>query len=74
MELTPEVNDLYRRLITEVNKFGEITVEEKKTSFHESIPANNISSLISFPPHRSKAPGLWNKSKSRLTGFITGLK
>jgi len=34
MELTPEVNDLYRRLITEVNKFGEITVEEKKTSFH----------------------------------------
>jgi hypothetical protein len=34
MELTPEVNDLYRRLITEVNKFGKITVEEKKTSFH----------------------------------------
>ena len=34
MELTPEVNDLYRRLITEVSKFGEITVEEKKTSFH----------------------------------------
>jgi hypothetical protein len=34
MELTPEVNDLYRRLIAEVNKFGKITVEEKKTSFH----------------------------------------
>lgn len=34
MELTPEVNDLYRTLITEVNKFGKITVEEKKTSFH----------------------------------------
>ena len=34
MELTPEVNDLYRRLITEVNKFGKIMVEEKKTSFH----------------------------------------
>jgi hypothetical protein len=34
MELTPEVNDLYGRLITEVNKFGKITLEEKKTSFH----------------------------------------
>jgi hypothetical protein len=34
MELTPEVNDLYRRLISELNKFGKITVEEKKTSFH----------------------------------------
>ena len=34
MELTPEVNDLYGRLITELNKFGKITVEEKKTSFH----------------------------------------
>ena len=34
MELTPEVNDLYRRLITELNKFGKITVEEKRTSFH----------------------------------------
>ena len=34
MELTPEINDLYRGLIAEVNKFGKITVEEKKTSFH----------------------------------------
>ena len=34
MELTPEVNDLYRKLVTELQKFGKITVEEKKTSFH----------------------------------------
>jgi Domain of unknown function (DUF5655) len=34
MELTPEVKDLYQRLIIELQKFGNITVEEKKTSFH----------------------------------------
>jgi Domain of unknown function (DUF5655) len=34
MELTPEVNDLYQKLLTELQKFGNITVEEKKTSFH----------------------------------------
>jgi hypothetical protein len=34
MELTPEVKDLYQRLITELQKFGKIVVEEKKTSFH----------------------------------------
>ena len=34
MELTPEVRDLYKNLITELQKFGIIVVEEKKTSFH----------------------------------------
>ncbi len=34
MELTAEVKDLYGRLLAELNKFGKITVEEKKTSFH----------------------------------------
>jgi Domain of unknown function (DUF5655) len=34
MELTPEVKDLYQRLIIELQKFGNITMEEKKTSFH----------------------------------------
>jgi len=65
MELTPEVNDLYRKLVNELQKFGKITVEEKKTSFHikagqplpECIPANSISFLILFPPRRSRVPG-----------------
>ena len=34
MELTPEVNDLYQKLLIELRNFGKITVEEKKTSFH----------------------------------------
>jgi sorbitol-specific phosphotransferase system component IIBC len=34
MEITPEVNNLYQKLLGELNKFGEITIEEKKTSFH----------------------------------------
>ena len=34
MELTPEVKILYRKLLEELQKFGAIIVEEKKTSFH----------------------------------------
>lgn len=34
MELTPEVKELYMKLTTELQKFGKIEVEEKKTSFH----------------------------------------
>jgi hypothetical protein len=34
MEITPEVSKLYQKLLGELKKFGEITVEEKKTSFH----------------------------------------
>ncbi len=34
MELTPYVKSLYQQLLTELKKFGEITVEEKKTSIH----------------------------------------
>lgn len=34
MELTPEVKELYKELLSELNKFGKIVIEEKKTSFH----------------------------------------
>lgn len=34
MEMTEQVNDLYQNLLEELNKFGKITIEEKKTSFH----------------------------------------
>lgn len=34
MEITPEVKILYQKLLTELNKFGNVIVEEKKTSIH----------------------------------------
>ena len=34
MELTTEVNELYRKLLGELKKTGKLVVEEKKTSFH----------------------------------------
>ena len=34
MELTAEVKDLYKILLGTIRKFGEVTVEEKKTSIH----------------------------------------
>jgi len=34
MELTPEVQSLYKELLRELDKFGTIVIEEKKTSFH----------------------------------------
>jgi hypothetical protein len=34
MELSEQVKDLYQYLLKELNRFGEITIEEKKTSFH----------------------------------------
>ena len=34
MEITAEVKALYEQLLEELNKFGKIVVEEKKTSFH----------------------------------------
>jgi hypothetical protein len=34
MELTPEVKELYQKLLSELKKFGEVIVEEKKTSIH----------------------------------------
>ncbi len=34
MELSPEVKDLYQSLLSKLNNFGNIIVEEKKTSFH----------------------------------------
>ena len=30
----PEVKDLYQKLLAELQKFGAVIVEEKKTSFH----------------------------------------
>ena len=34
MELTSEVKNLYQKLLAELQKFGAVIVEEKKTSFH----------------------------------------
>lgn len=34
MELSQEVNNLYQKLLSELKKFGEIKIEEKKTSIH----------------------------------------
>jgi Domain of unknown function (DUF5655) len=34
VEITAEVKALYEQLLEELNKFGKIVVEEKKTSFH----------------------------------------
>jgi hypothetical protein len=34
MELTPQVETLYRELLDELHKFGTVGIEEKKTSFH----------------------------------------
>ena len=34
MKLMLEVKELYMKLTTELQKFGKIEVEEKKTSFH----------------------------------------
>lgn len=34
MEMTNEVRDIYKILLEEIKKFGEVTEEEKKTSIH----------------------------------------
>ncbi len=34
MELTPQVETLFRELLDELHQFGEVGIEEKKTSFH----------------------------------------
>ncbi|MFC2024662.1 DUF5655 domain-containing protein [Chloroflexota bacterium] len=34
MELTPQVKTLYLELLDELYQFGEVGIEEKKTSFH----------------------------------------
>lgn len=34
MEMTPVVNDLYKILLAEIKKFGEVTEENNKTSIH----------------------------------------
>ena len=34
MELTPQLKILYQELLDELNQFGKVAVEEKKTSFH----------------------------------------
>lgn len=34
MELSPQVQKLYQQLLSQLNKFGDVLVEEKKTSIH----------------------------------------
>ncbi len=34
MNLTPQVNSLYNKLLESLRSFGKVGVEEKKTSFH----------------------------------------
>ena len=34
MNLTPEVNALYKKLLDDLKSFGKVGVEEKKTSIH----------------------------------------
>lgn len=83
MEITPEVNNLYQKLLGELKKFGEITVEEKKTSFHIKgsgrhlpvcIPAKPFSFSISWQLSRSKVSALWNRSRFLHIDSITASK